>query len=981
MPPMPLKVEKAFSSPILGIARKELLLFFSSPTGYLFLLAFLASALFVFFWVEAFFARNIADVRPLFEWLPILLIFLSAALTMRMWSEEKRAGTLEFVMTVPATPGQFVVGKFIACQALLILALAITLPLVITISTISNLDWGPVIAGYIAAVLLGAAYIAIGLYFSARTDNQIVALILAVFVCGAFYTIGSLFFTSLFGHELADILRSLGTGSRFESITRGLLDVRDLAYYLSLASIFLVLNAHSLKRNSWAASKNSPHKRLSGLITGLIVLNLVAVNVWLSGISGLRWDLTEGNQYLLSEGTQSYLQRLREPLLIRGYFSAKTHPLLAPLVPQLTDLLKEYEIASDGQARLELIDPAKEPELEEEANTKYNIRPVPFQVSDRYQSSVVNSYFDVLFQYGDEYETLGFRDLIEVKARNGGDINVRLRNAEFDLTRAIKKVIQSYQGGASVFDNLNKQLTFSAYISADNQLPRQLRQAKAEIIELLAEFKAASGGKLIINVLDPRAGDGAIASQIEQDYGFAAMKANPTDAQGFYFYLAVSDGSKLVKLPIPAKLETDTLRQALESGLKSFTTGLRQSVAVQTPEIATTNPYQPNQPPLNNEYKTLMSLLGNDFEVEHILQPDPAIPAANTGVLVVVDPKNMNSQEVFSLDQFLMRGGTLIIATGAFDVLISAQIFASTPKQTGLEAWLDHKGIVIDKTFVMDLKNAKYPVPVRRQVGPFTFQEMRMLDYPYFADLREDRLNPNFMPTSVLEQLTVAWASPVDVDAASNSKRTITTLLKSSANSWRSTNTTIAPRIDTNNSNPFLPDDTLQSSPVAVMIEGKFQSFFKTPPLPETAKDEQGEEGSAGAETTGKANKQAHFTDIIKHSPDSARLIILGSGAFLSDQVMRSVGSANGTLYTKPAAMISNLVDWSVEDLALLSIRNRSYFNRTLPPIPENEQKTWEYANYGMAILAVLLVIGFNLYRTKIRQKQQRAWLHGGNSA
>ena len=112
----------------------------------------------------------------------------------------------------------------------------------------------------------------------------------------------------------------------------------------------------------------------------------------------MRWDLTEGNQYSISQATKSYLSQLREPLLIRGYFSEKTHPLLGPLVPQLQDLLREYELSADGSIRLELIDPAENPELEDEANTKYGILPVPFQVSDRYQASLVNSYFDVLLQ-------------------------------------------------------------------------------------------------------------------------------------------------------------------------------------------------------------------------------------------------------------------------------------------------------------------------------------------------------------------------------------------------------------------------------------------------------------------------------------------------------------------------------------------------------------------------------------------------------
>ena len=113
------------------IARKELTLFFSSPIGYLFLGSYLAVTLFAFYWGEAFFARNIADVRPMFEWLPVLLVFLCAALTMRMWSEERRSGTLEFVATVPVSTWSFVAGKYLACLVLLAIALALTLPLLV----------------------------------------------------------------------------------------------------------------------------------------------------------------------------------------------------------------------------------------------------------------------------------------------------------------------------------------------------------------------------------------------------------------------------------------------------------------------------------------------------------------------------------------------------------------------------------------------------------------------------------------------------------------------------------------------------------------------------------------------------------------------------------------------------------------------------------------------------------------------------------
>src|SRR5690606_19696961 len=154
------------------------------------------------------------------------------------------------------------------------------------------------------------------------------------------------------------------------------------------------------------------------------------------------------------QATEEYLQQLQEPLLLRGYFSSKTHPLLSPLVPQLRDLMQEYAVVSDGRVRVEFIDPVTQPELEEEANQKYAIQPVPFQVADRYQAYVVNSYFNVLVQYCDEYQVLGFRELIEIKDRGEEDLDVQLRNPEHDLTRAIRKVLHTYQGGGNLFDTL-----------------------------------------------------------------------------------------------------------------------------------------------------------------------------------------------------------------------------------------------------------------------------------------------------------------------------------------------------------------------------------------------------------------------------------------------------------------------------------------------------------------------------------------------
>ena len=346
----------------------------------------------------------------------MLLIFLVAALTMRMWSEERRVGTIEFLMTAPVTTVQLVLGKFIACLGLVAVALVLTIGTPISVSFMGNLDWGPVVGAYLGALLLAGAYIAIGLYISARNDNQIVSLMLTLVVCFIFYLIGSQVLGGLAGNKWGEVLALMGTGSRFESISRGMIDVRDLYYYLSITGGFLALNVYALERLRWSVKEANMRHKQAGWLTALLILNLVVANVWLARSRILRLDLTQGRIYTISDATRQILAQLQEPLLLRGYFSASTHPKLAPLVPQIRDLMREYALASGGKLRAEFVDPRENPDIEEEANRKYGIKPVPFQVADKYQASLVNSYFDVLVEYGDKYESLSFRDLIDVKA-------------------------------------------------------------------------------------------------------------------------------------------------------------------------------------------------------------------------------------------------------------------------------------------------------------------------------------------------------------------------------------------------------------------------------------------------------------------------------------------------------------------------------------------------------------------------------------
>lgn len=980
---------------VLEVAKKELRLFFASPIGYLFIATYLGVTLFVFFWGEAFFARNIADVRPMFDWIPILFIFLCSALTMRSWSDERRTGTIEFIITLPARASDLVLGKFFACFILLLIALILTLPLPITVSAIANLDWGPVLAGYAAATLLGASYLSVGLFVSARSENQIVALILSVFICLVFYAFGSSFVTGFFGNEFGDFLRQLGSGSRFESITRGVIDLADLYFYISVTAVFLTLNVFALHTLGWAAdSVGGRHRNLANM-SALVAVNFLVANVWLAYLPQLRWDVTEGDQYSIAEVTEQQLEQLREPLLVRGYFSAKTHPLLAPLVPQLRDLLDEYAEVGHGRLRIEFIDPADNPELEDEANTKYGIRPVPFRVADRYQAALVNSYFDILIQYGDEYEVLGFRDLIEVKATSESALDVQLRNPEYDITRAIKKVLAGFQSEGSIFDYITKTVSFAGYISSSDKLPEGLEELRAPLTEALDEIKQESTDRFSWQVVDPEADGGAVAEEISTNYGFQPMAASLFDANRFYFYLTLTDGEVVISLPIPDSTDKAGFTRLLEEGLKRFATGLLSGVSLHTPIVPP--PQYMGQPPVGAQFNDLRTYLGSEYDVSSTTLRNP-IPTL-TDVLLVVDPNSLSDAQVFEIDQFLMRGGTVVIAAGGYRTLIQQERLMTTPNHTGLEQWLEHHGVTIGTTMVLDAQNTAFPVPVERDVGGFTFNQMMMIDYPFFVDIRGPGFAEGNPVTGDLDQLTLAWGSPIAVDDESNQERSVNELFYSTANSWTEMSPDVMPKVTEQGLSPYIQPPDVGRELLAVSIEGAFTSYFDESPAlldaieaekaaQEAEQIELQEETIASleaAESTavdGAASESAdepEETDtvgvvgsVIDKSPESARLVVIGSSEFVSDSTVQLISSAGGALYTNSMQFFANIVDWANEDASLLSIRNRGHFNRTLPPLSEVGQQVVEYGNYAVAVVGLAIVFFVN-YFLRARTRARRA--------
>lgn len=232
------------------VFRKETAGFFYSPVAYVLLAGFALFMSWLFF--DQFWLRNEASVRPLFTHLPLLFLLLTPLLTMRSWAEERSSGTVDTLLSLPVSLTHLTLGKGAACLAVLLLALVLTLPYPIMTESLGNLDWGPVLGGYIAAVLLGAAYVSIGLFLSAMTRTQIEAAFLTFFVAGMLYFIGEPFFLDRIQNpQWITFFTHIGLGARFSSIARGVLDVRDLIYYAAVTALFVMLNVAVLRHRKW----------------------------------------------------------------------------------------------------------------------------------------------------------------------------------------------------------------------------------------------------------------------------------------------------------------------------------------------------------------------------------------------------------------------------------------------------------------------------------------------------------------------------------------------------------------------------------------------------------------------------------------------------------------------------------------------------------------------------------------------------------
>jgi ABC-2 type transport system permease protein len=229
---------------VLTIFKKEFSSYFNSPIAYISIIAFILLSMFFVFYVQFFFVVKQATMASFFRVLPFLLVPFAPAITMRLWAEEKKSGTMEVLMTFPVTDLEVVLGKYLAGLAFLTLMILLSFTLLLTVSILGHPDPGPIIGGYLGAILLGAAYLAIGICISSFTENQIVAFLVTLVVLALLVFLG-------WATVLTLLPNFISLSTHFDYIALGYIRLNDIVYYLTVIVFFLFLTRLSIESRKW----------------------------------------------------------------------------------------------------------------------------------------------------------------------------------------------------------------------------------------------------------------------------------------------------------------------------------------------------------------------------------------------------------------------------------------------------------------------------------------------------------------------------------------------------------------------------------------------------------------------------------------------------------------------------------------------------------------------------------------------------------
>ncbi|MBL7053675.1 Gldg family protein [Patescibacteria group bacterium] len=421
---------------ILTIIKKELSAYFNNPTAYVIVAAFLFMAEFLFF-KQAFLIGQ-SSLQSLFFLLPWLFLLFIPAITMGSISQEKNQSTLEFLLTKPLKEIDLIIGKLLSSLIFVTISLSFFIPIAASFSTLGNFDWGAFVTQYLAAVFLAGVLISLGIFVSSYFDNQISSFLISAISSFFIIIIGFDIITASLPYWLANITGELSVLTHFTSMSRGVIDFRDVWYFISFVSLFSALAYLRLMKNKYSNQAKRYRTYKTGIL--LFIGIVIFTNIIGARLPG-RIDLTQDKIFTLTTTTKNTLKDLDDIVNITLYVSKDLPARVKPVMNEIKYTLNDYKKLAKGNIQVDLKNPTVNPAVVNEMRS-YGVNEMQFNVIEQEELKIKKGTLGIVVSYGSKYETIPF-------VQDTRDLEYNLTKFITKLTNKNKKKIVFFDGYGS----------------------------------------------------------------------------------------------------------------------------------------------------------------------------------------------------------------------------------------------------------------------------------------------------------------------------------------------------------------------------------------------------------------------------------------------------------------------------------------------------------------------------------------------------